>query len=78
MKVTNCLYCPFMVLDVDFYSTCTDTLLMCNLVKFLDKTHLHEFSIKNTDYDKFRKLKKVKPLKNCPLKTAKITVEYER
>ena len=37
MKVTNCLDCPFMVIDIDFDSIINDTMLMCNLIAFQNK-----------------------------------------
>ena len=77
MKVTNCLDCPFMVADVEFESIINDTILLCNLVAFNNKNQFKNNIIKVTDFDKYAKLKKIKPLKECPLKTEKITVEYE-
>ena len=78
MKVTNCLDCPFMVLDAEYCTTKIDTILTCNLILFQRGEIYKESRIKETSFEKYLDMKTLKPLKDCPLKNGNITVEYER
>lgn len=76
MKITtnNCLECPFHVITINLDQIVEETSSKCNLLYFLK---IHKSFTRFYNYDKFIKMKKIEPLKNCPLKQNKINVEYE-